>query len=185
MISRLRVQTRVRVWDLAQRLLHWALVASVSLAALSAFTLPGAHQPAGYVALGAVGLRVAWGFAGSRYARFVQCVRNPRATLRYLRLLLAYREPRYLGHNPLGGWMVIALLGCVAGLAFTGWLYRTDAFWGNEAVENAHRMLAWALLAATVLHVSGVVFTSLRHRENLLTSMFSGSKRAPSGSDID
>lgn len=183
MISRVRLH--VHVWDLAQRLLHWALVASVGLAALSVFTLPGAHQPAGYVALGAVVLRVVWGFAGSRYACFSQFVRAPRATLRYLRSVLAQREPRYLGHNPLGAWMVIALLSCVAGLAFTGWLYRTDAFWGNEAVEAAHRMLAWALLGAAALHVSGVVFTSLRHRENLLTSMFSGIKRAPSGSDID
>ena len=181
----MQMQKRVRVWDLAQRLLHWVLVASVGLAALSVFTLSGAHQPAGWVALGAVVLRVVWGFAGSRYARFSQFVRAPRATLRYLRSVLAHREPRYLGHNPLGAWMVTALLGCVAGLAFTGWLYRTDAFWGNEAVEDAHRMLAWALLAAAVLHASGVVFTSLRHRENLLTSMFSGSKRAPSGSDID
>ena len=130
-------------------------------------------------------LRVRWGFAGSRYARFVQFVLAPRATLSYLRTVVAHGEPRYLGHNPLGAWMVIALLGCVAGLAFTGWLYRTDAYWGNESVEDAHRLLAWALLAVAVLHVSGVVFTSLRHRENLLTSMFSGSKRAASEGDID
>ena len=174
----------LRVWDLAVRVLHWALVASVALAALSTLVLFGAHQPAGYVALAVVAVRVLWGGVGGHYARFRQFVRAPRATLRYLRLLVAHREPRYLGHNPLGGWMVIALMLCVSGLALTGWLYTTDAFWGNEAVEDAHRALAWALLGLVLAHVSGVIFTGLRQRENLVAAMFSGAKRAPEANDI-
>jgi cytochrome b len=174
----------LRVWDRAVRLLHWALVASVALAALSTLVLFGVHQPAGYVALVVVALRVLWGGVGGRYARFTQFVRAPRTTLRYLRLLLAHREPRYLGHNPLGGWMVVALMLCVSGLALTGWLYTTDAFWGNEAVEDAHRALAWALLGLVLAHVCGVIFTGLRQRENLVAAMFSGAKRAPEANDI-
>ena len=83
----------VRVWDRAVRLLHWTLVISVALATLGLYTLFGLHQPAGYVALAAVLLRVMWGCFGSRYARFQQFVRAPAATWQYLRQLMAQREP--------------------------------------------------------------------------------------------
>jgi cytochrome b len=174
----------LRIWDRAVRALHWALVVAVALAAISTVALVGAHRPAGYVALAIVALRVLWGVVGSGYARFAQFVRTPRATLAYLRQLAAQREPRYLGHNPLGGWMVLALMACVSGLALTGWLYTTDAFWGSEAVEDAHRALAWLLLGLVLAHVGGVIFTSLRQRENLVAAMFSGVKRAPETHDI-
>ena len=174
----------IRVWDRAVRVLHWALVGSVALAAISTVALFGAHRPAGYVALAVVALRLLWGGIGSRYARLAQFVRAPGATLRYARALAQHREPRYLGHNPLGGWMVVALMGCIAGLALTGWLYTTDAFWGDETVERVHRALAWALLGLVVAHVGGVLFTSLRQRENLVVAMLDGRKRAPAEHDI-
>ena len=174
----------VRVWDRAVRLLHWTLVAAVALSALGLVALFGVHQPAGYVALAAVLVRSVWGGVGSRYARFAQFVRGPRAALRYARAVAAGREPRFIGHNPLGGWMVVALMLCVIGLALTGWLYTTDALFGDETVETIHRGLAWTLLGLVVAHVAGVLFTGLRHRENLVAAMFSGAKRAPAQDDI-
>ncbi|HWH80882.1 MAG TPA: cytochrome b/b6 domain-containing protein [Burkholderiaceae bacterium] len=175
----------VRVWDRPVRVLHWLLVGSVALSALGLVALFGVHQPAGYVALGAVFVRVTWGVVGGRYARFAQFVRGPRATLRYARAAALGRAPRFVGHNPLGGWMIVALMACIAALALTGWLYTTDAFWGDATVESLHRALAWALLALVVLHVAGVIATGLKQRENLVESMWTGRKRAPSGDDID
>ena len=174
----------LRVWDRAVRALHWVLVGAVALSALGLVALFGVHQPAGYVALAAVVLRIVWGLVGTHYARFAQFVRGPRASWRYARRVAAGREPRYLGHNPLGAWMVVALMACVAGLAVTGWLYTTDAYWGDEAVERVHRALAWTLLALVVAHVAGVIYTSVRHRENLVASMLNGVKRTPEGDDI-
>lgn len=176
----------VRVWDRAVRVLHWTLVASIALSAVGLVALFGVHQPAGYVGLAAVLLRIVWGaIGGNRYARFAQFVRGPRAALRYARAVVARREPRFIGHNPLGGWMVVALMLCVSGLALTGWLYTSDAFFGDETVETIHRGLAWTLLGLVVAHVSGVIFTGLRHRENLVAAMFSGAKRAPAKDDVD
>ena len=169
----------VQVWDRAVRVLHWSLVASVALAGVSlidALGLSSLHRIAGYAALAIVLLRIVWGFAARGHARFAQFVRGPLVTLSYLRRVLARSEPRSLGHNPLGAWMIVALLLCVAALAFTGWLYTTDMFWGSEAVEDAHRALAWTLLALVSLHVAGVILTSVRHRENLVRAMFSGRK---------
>ena len=171
----------MRVWDRAVRVLHWSLVASVVLSALSlidALGMPGLHRPAGYAALAIVLLRVAWGFVGRGHARFTAFLRGPAATLHYLRLVLRQREPRSLGHNPLGAWMIVALMLGVSALAFSGWLYTTEMFWGSEAVEDMHRALAWGLLALVALHLAGVIFTSVRHRENLLRAMIDGEKDA-------
>jgi cytochrome b len=183
-VTRFGGASPVRVWDRVVRGLHWSLVLAVAASALGLVALFGLHQPAGYVALVVVLLRAAWGWLGSRHARFAQFMRGPRATLRYAGAVLGQREPRHLGHNPLGGWMVLALMGCVIGLALTGWLYTTEAFWGDATVERVHRVLAWAMLGLVVVHVAGVIFTGLRHRENLVASMFDGDKRAPAGNDI-
>ena len=177
----------MKVWDAAVRLLHWALVAAVSLAALSLLGWgTDWHQGAGYAAVAIVVLRIVWGVtagAGSAHARFGSFVRSPGATWRYLRLVQVHREPHHLGHNPLGGWMVLALMACVLALGLTGWLYTTDRFWGDETVERTHTALAWALLGLVALHVAGVAFTSRRQHENLVAAMFTGRKRTPPTAD--
>lgn len=166
-----------RVWDPLVRVLHWTLVLSLLVSWLGTFAVSGTHQPAGWLALAVVVCRVAWGFVGSHYARFARFVRGPRATWAYARAVLRGREPRHLGHNPLGACMVLALMACVAGLALTGWLYTTDAFWGDATVESLHVALAWALGVLVCLHVAGVFYTGWRQRESLLLAMFSGRKR--------
>ena len=175
----------MRVWDVLVRLLHWSLVAAVVIAWTSTLGLgfSKAHEPAGYVAVGLVAARVIWGFAGSPYARFSQFVCGYRQLRLYAALLKSGRESRYLGHNPLGGWMVLILLAVVASLGLTGWLYMTDYFWGMAWLDQLHELLAWLLLVLVFLHIAGVVFTSLRHRENLLAALFSGRKRPPGPGD--
>ena len=175
----------MKVWDALVRLLHWTLVASVALAWVSTLgVIGGWHQPVGYIALAAVLLRGVWGFVGSRYARWRQFVRGPRATAAYARQVIQGDEPRYIGHNPLGAWMVLLLVACVLGLALTGWLYTTDRFWGDETVEQIHETLAWAMLGLISLHVAGVVFTSLRHKENLVHAMLTGRKPPAGKGDV-
>src|SRR5205823_7890320 len=93
-----------RVWDPLLRVLHWTLVVTVVLAWATTIGSGRYHEAAGYVALGCVALRAAWGFVGPAHARFANFVRGPRSTLAYAALLVQGREPRYLGHNPLGGW---------------------------------------------------------------------------------
>lgn len=168
---------RVRVWDALVRVLHWSLVLSVATAWLTRHSPGRWHEWLGYAALAIVAVRVAWGFLGSRHARFADFVRAGPATVAYARDVLAHREVRYLGHNPLGGWMVLALLALVALVGFTGWLYTTDRYWGVEWVEDMHETLSNLLLLFVALHVAGVVFTSVRHRENLVGAMLHGRKR--------
>jgi len=174
----------IAVWDPVVRILHWALAASIAAAW---FTRHGGgvwHERIGYASLLIVALRVVWGWIGPRYARFGQFVRTPSTTLSYASRMLAQREPRYIGHNPLGGWMILLLLVAAALSGLSGWLYTTEAFWGAEWLENLHEALAIFLLVLVVLHVTGVVAASWRHRENLVAAMIHGRKRSPEGADV-
>ena len=179
---------RIRVWDVLVRVLHWTLAAAVATALISGHWPPrdfdAVHHTAGYVAAAAIALRLIWGFAGQRYARFAQFVRRPGTVLAYAHAMRSGREPRYIGHNPLGGWMVLLLWGTAAAVVLSGWLYTTDWLWGYEWLSDLHAALAWLILTLVIGHLGGVVVTSWRHRENLVGAMFSGSKRAPEGDDI-
>lgn len=172
----------VKVWDALVRAGHWTLVICIA----AAWFVHGQwHEWLGYAALAVVALRVVWGLIGSRYARFGQFVRSPALTLAYGRQILAHREPRHIGHNPLGAWMIVALLLTLAGVCASGWLYTTDRFWGEEWVEDIHEGLTNVLLTLVALHVAGVIFSSLRHGENLVRAMINGRKRAPAPGDVE
>lgn len=177
----------IRVWDPLVRIAHWSLAGGVVIAWISG-KFPdrfaaALHDGSGYAVLGVVALRLAWGFSGPRYARFAQFVRPPARAVLYLKQLAARSEPRYIGHNPLGGWMIVALLSTAALAAGSGWLYTTDRFWGEAWLEQLHHFLADGLLLLAGLHVAGVVFTSARHGENLVLAMLSGRKRPPRPGD--
>lgn len=169
----------IRVWDPFVRIGHWALALTVLAAWLTREGWGRWHEWIGYVGLALVAARVAWGLWSSGTARFSAFVRSPAVTWRYARQVLAAREPRHVGHNPLGAWMIVALLAAVTLVGASGWLYTTDRFWGVEWVEQLHSLLADALLVLIVLHVAGVLLASFRHRENLVWSMFTGRKRGP------
>lgn len=112
----------VRVWDPLVRIFHWGLVGAVALAWLTADELDRLHEIAGYIVAGLVAFRLVWGLVGSRHARFARFVKRPRDTLAYLRDMIRGRERRYLGHNPAGAAMIVAMLVTLSGTAFTGWL---------------------------------------------------------------
>jgi cytochrome b len=168
----------IKVWDLLVRVLHWSLVAAVVGAWLTREGEDPRHVQLGYAALAIVAIRIVWGFAGSRYARFADFVRSPATTVAYLKEMIRNREPHYIGHNPLGGWMIVVLLATVAAICMTGWLYTTDTFWGVAWVGETHEVLTDVLIALVLLHILGVIFTSIRQRENLVKAMITGTKRA-------
>jgi len=174
----------VKVWSPYVRLFHWSLVLCVAVAWLSSGEIMKVHELAGYCAGVLIASRLIAGLAGSGYTRFRQFVRGPGAVSAYLADVAQGDERRYLGHNPAGGAMVLALLACVAGIALTGWMQTTDAWWGVAWVEDTHKILGNGILVLIGLHVGGVLLASLRHRENLVRAMLTGRKRAPSPGDV-
>jgi len=178
----------VKVWDQFVRVAHWTLAACVLTAWLTgeikARSGQLVHEWTGYAALAVIALRVVWGWTGSRYARFAQFVVRPSRALQYARAVLRRSEPRYLGHNPLGAWMIIALLATAALASLSGWLSITDRFWGVAWVQDVHEVLSDALIVLIALHVAGVVYTSVHHGENLIAAMLNGSKRPAGPGDV-
>lgn len=171
--------TKVRVWDRFVRSYHWGQAALIAAAWLTADGLRLAHEWFGYTLAVLLAARVVWGLVGPRTARFSDFVRGPGAVMAYLRDLRAGRAPHYLGHNPAGGAMILALMASIAGTALTGWLMETDRFWGSSAVEGLHEGLATLMLVLVVVHLLGVVVESFRQRENLVAAMITGEKTVP------
>ncbi|WP_273250052.1 cytochrome b/b6 domain-containing protein [Sediminimonas qiaohouensis] len=195
------------------RLFHWSLVVVFAVAWLTAEESAFVHEWAGYIAAGLIGVRLVWGLVGSHYARFSQFLRGPSATLAYLREVVKGREARYLGHNPAGAAMIVALLLTMLATAFTGWLlenptriamlpevpsiiapanadededeeYAERGEEGEGAIEELHEVLANLMLVLVVLHVAGVALASVRHRENLARAMVTGLKRPAEPGDV-
>nr|WP_277623990.1 cytochrome b/b6 domain-containing protein [Undibacterium sp. TS12] len=104
--------------------------------------------------------------------------------MRYARQMSDRHEARYIGHNLLGGWMVVVLLSCVALTSLTGYLFTTDLLWGHDWLADLHIALSWSMVGLVALHLLGVIMTSYRHRENLVRAMIAGIKTAPAGDDV-
>ena len=174
----------ILVWPWVIRGMHWTWFLCMGGAWWTRDWTGPTHANLGYCALALVALRVLLGFQSRfRYVRFEQFVRSWRQTWHYVQDLRSRTAPRYIGHNPLGGWMVLALLTTVAWLGLTGWLGTTDYLWGYAWVVQLHAALAWTLWGLIAIHITGVVFTSFSHQENLVLSMITGRKRAAPDDD--
>jgi cytochrome b len=100
----------VKVWDILVRLFHWSLLLAFVIAYLSAEEWESVHVYSGYTVLGLIVFRVFWGLVGSKYARFSEFVYPSKVVVQYLNEMIEEHPKRYLGHNPAGGWMIMALL---------------------------------------------------------------------------
>lgn len=183
-IRRSDEEGRILVWDRLVRIFHWSLLACFGAAWLTSDSAGIVHQLTGYAAFGLVVLRVFWGFVGAPYARFSQFVRHPGTIWRYLGAVIRGRGTRYLGHNPVGGAMIVVLLATMIGTAVSGYATTTDRFWGVGWVSDLHSVLAHGLLVLILFHFAGVLLASFRHRENLIAAMMSGYKRPPGPHDV-
>ncbi len=175
---------RILVWDWPVRIGHWLLVGAFALAWLTgdSETWRRIHVWAGGTLVGVVLFRLLWGLVGTRHARFARFVRGPAAVKAYLLGLFTHPRAEQPGHNPAGGWAIVALLSLGLLTGVSGWL--TDQEIGGEWLEEAHEALASTMLTVVFLHVIGVLIGSLAHGENLVRAMFTGRKRGDADAAI-
>ncbi len=193
----------VKVWDALVRIIHWSLVIFFTIAYLTGEEESNLHNNAGYAVLGLVAFRLLWGFVGTEHARFRDFLYGPASTLAYVRSLLTSKPRRYLGHNPLGGWMIAALLAsllvtCWSGIEYIGsrgegplagdttvliGVALADEEHGggaeeegDEFWEEVHEISANLTLVLVFIHIAGVIVASRIHRENLVRAMVTGYK---------
>ena len=178
----------VPVWDLPTRLFHWLLALSVGTNLIveprGVWQFP-VHIAAGCTALALVLFRIVWGLIGSRHSLFADFVRSPRIVLHHLHAALRLRLDRHTGHNPLGGWMVVALLAMTLATATTGLFSATRrgaggpfvGLIGGQGLGDIHETLGNLMIFLVILHLCGVALYYLATRENIVVAMISGRKQ--------
>ena len=182
------VPASVRVWDVPVRIFHWTIVALIATSWIAADRgFMRVHLWSGSAMLALLLFRLAWGFVGSTTARFSDFVRSPRTAFAYLRALVGPVTAPHAGHNPAGGWMVVAMLAILSAQVATG-LFANDGlkFMGplallvtadtSDRLTTLHGWLFNILLLLIWLHVVAVFFYLFVRRENLITPMLTGKK---------
>jgi cytochrome b len=184
----------VRVWDPATRLGHWLLVLLLATCWWTATNgQMDLHRYSGFAVMGVLVFRLYWGFAGPETVRFSSFVKGPRAVWGYARGLPVRRPSHAVGHNPLGGLSVLALLTLMLGQVGLG-LFAVDtdglesgplsslvSFDFGRACAELHGVLFNVILGVVALHVAAVLFYLAYKRENLIAPMIVGRRRFPSG----
>ena len=179
----------VKLWDLPTRITHWALVALILTAWLSAGNQMQLHAISGYAVIGLLVFRVYWGVVGGETARFGHFVKGPGATLSYMRTIGARTASDLAGHNPMGGWSVVALLVVMIIQAVLGLFavdidglesgplsYMVDFDTGRLASEW-HELTFRILQALVAIHIFAVAFYLIWKRQNLIGAMITGRRR--------
>ncbi len=185
---------KILVWDVPVRLFHWLLVL---LMATSYFSGRAGgdwmqlHFWSGYAILTLLLFRIAWGFVGSTTARFSSFLKGPKAAFAHVAHLFRKEGPHDVGHNPVGGAMVLVLIFAVLAQVVTG-LFSADTDTGmvngplalkvaDKWVERATDFHSWwinVLLLLVAIHVAAVALYLVWKRHNLVGAMFTGRKPA-------
>ena len=194
----------VRVWDLPTRLFHWSLVLLVLLLWLTGefggfsltlsppilgdiyLTNMDIHGLAGQGVLILVAFRILWGLWGSTTARFRHFIRGPGPVLADLKALVKGRVTESIGHNPVGGLMVVALLVLLLAQSVTGLFSADDFFFEgpladrvdestSETLTGLHHRLFSVLQVLIVAHIAAVLYYLVRGL-NLVGPMITGRK---------
>jgi len=175
---------RILVWDVPTRVFHWLQALSFGAAYLTAFSerMRNYHVALGYILLGLLVFRLLWGFVGTRYARFRSFLFNPKEIFVYLLTMVKGKPVHYLGHNPAGSVSVWLLLGLGLFIGVTGVLALQDD--ASDVVVDLHGLVTNVMLGVILLHLVGVLMSSILHRENLVRAMFTGLKSAESDEGI-
>ena len=171
----------VLVWDWPLRVWHWSLAILVLIACVTPNIMDGLHQFAGYAVMGLLAFRLVWGFFGSRHSRFERIGVKLRAAPSYLKNLLRGDTGRYLGLNPAGAVLLVAMLALLVISTVSGAMQVTVRFFGVWWIEDSHAYSSNAIIVLAGLHVLGTILMSVMQRENLVRAMFTGRKR-PAGS---
>jgi cytochrome b len=183
------MQNTVKVWDLPLRIFHWLLVIAFFVAYFTEDDFLTLHVWTGYLVIALLVFRLIWGFIGNEYAQFKNFICTPATGFSYLKAALAKTSKRYIGHNPAGAVMIVLLLGSLFLTTFTGLcVYAADQNAGlfagivsseNEKLwEEVHEFFANFSVFLVLIHIAGVIFESILHKENLGRAMVTGEKRA-------
>ncbi len=180
------------MWDLPLRLFHWLFALSIVASYVTAklgFDWMQYHFYLGYFMIGLLVFRVIWGFIGPRHARFSSFLQTPSGTWAYAQHLFDRHSTPSVGHNPVGGLMVILMLLLLVVQVSTG-LFSTDAvIWTGpyypsvkqataSLLSTIHSVNVNLILGAVGLHILAIIYYRVFKKQSLVSPMFTGYKPA-------
>lgn len=149
-----------------------------------------AHVVSGHLILLLILFRWVWGLIGSPRSRFSDFVNPPGRIWTYARGALTGRPSRIVGHNPLGGLMVIGFLLVIPLILATGLANARDEGLGfvsplaqfvPAALGDFHEPLVWLLYAMIAAHIAAVFVDWFLTGDNLIAAMITGRKHGAYG----
>ena len=163
-------------WSLFVRLSHWSVAAIVLI---NAFNDTGYwHRVLGYIGATLVLLRIVYGFWFSEIATSKLTIPTLRSIKLHIQQICSLTVLPHVGHNPLGQLAVYVMWLLILFLAASGWLSRTDAFWGEDWPVDSHALLSDILLGFVALHLFAVIFMSVLQKQNLIKAMITGKRNS-------
>ncbi len=167
----------ILVWDIPTRVFHWLLVICFAGAWLTSESerLQMIHYAFGYSACVLVLFRLIWGVVGTRYARFTQFLKGPAEMMKHAKGLLSSHLHSTVGHNPVGGIVMVGLMLLILLIGLTGY-FSVKEFLG-DLMGEAHEAIASLALAVAVIHIAAAIIMSVIQKENLVKAMVTGKKR--------
>ena len=171
---------KILVYDFPTRVFHWFFaIFFIGAFFIAKFIDDDSpiypyHMMMGFIMTFMVILRIFWGFTGSRWSRFSSFTLKPRELKKYIKDLIYSKTQKYTGHNPASSWAAVLMIFLTFGLAFTGYMMTSDN--KAEFFEGLHEIFSTIFITIVIVHVLGVIFHTLRHRDNLAMSMINGKK---------
>ncbi len=180
--------SQIKVWDFPTRFFHWSLVIALALCWLSIdMRWLTVHQYSGMYILLLLVFRIIWGVIGAKTARFVDFITWPWHAFKYLKRSLSGTNEYHAGHNPAGGWMVVAMLILLIAQVLSGLFANDDIGFSGPLADfvtkessdwatQIHSLFFDGLLLLTWLHIIAVFFYYLVKLQNLIRAMITGYK---------
>ena len=165
------------VWTLKIRLLHWLMAAFVLVNLFLYTDGDDVHNWLGYGTLALVFFRMVLGLTSKGNEGFRNFPLRPSELLSFLQNLFKRERKDYLGHNPAASYAYLVFWLLIIGLGITGiLLVHVEEFFGSQALEGFHKILANAMIVFIVLHFTGIILDAILHRRKTWMSIINGKK---------
>lgn len=179
------------IWSIPTRVFHWLFVLFILLAFISADEERwlNYHAVIGYAVLILLIFRAGWGLFGPKYSLFKDFPIGKQKAKEFLENIFDDKQ-KYLGHNPMASYVMIAMLLVAFLTVVTGVLafgiqegkgilssLNSSFFKEMKLFKEIHEILSTLFIALIAAHIGGVLVDRLLHKKHeTLNSIFTGYK---------
>mgnify|MGYP005996311317 CR=1 FL=1 len=179
------------IWSIPTRVFHWLFVLFILLAFISADEERwlNYHAVIGYAVLILLIFRAGWGLFGPKYSLFKDFPIGKQKAKEFLENIFDDKQ-KYIGHNPMASYVMIAMLLVAFLTVVTGVLafgiqegkgilssLNSSFFKEMKLFKEIHEILSTLFIALIAAHIGGVLVDRLLHKKHeTLNSIFTGYK---------